>query len=135
MKNIFAYIGIILLFLSACGQKQMEQKSTETFVSTDTVKVEKDISVYNKKYHLNIHSFQDKWNIQLSKDKKEVFNRTVDKTTFKIDSLQNIEYDGVRSNKLYFSAVLPKPNSPLNFSIFYQTNKIGQIDFIPIQQK
>jgi hypothetical protein len=80
--------------------------------------------------------------IILMKDNKVVISKQVDKEIFK-DSLNSkfysagvlktVQYDFVRTNRLYFKATITIPqtdqNDELQFAIFYQTNKIGQLDF------
>lgn len=81
-------------------------------------------------------------NIILTKDNNEVFKKQITKETF-MDSLdakfykkavlREIEYNFVRTNRLYFKAILAIPEtdltSEMTFAIFYQTKKIGQLDF------
>lgn len=99
----------------------------------DTIVTEKEISMYNEKYLLKISKFvrqEPTWEIKLFKNNRTVFAKELDREIFKLDNLQEIEYEFVRSNSLYFNAKSINPDRYLHFSIFYQTSKLGQIQYI-----
>ena len=98
-------------------------------------------SILGRKRVLNIsHNYATQ--IILTKDNKLVIAKEINKEIFK-DSLNsqfyiagilsNVQYDFVRTNRLYFSATISIPqtdqNEDLQFAVFYQTDKIGQLDF------
>jgi len=105
-----------------------------------------EIQMENENAHLTkktisvSHNYSAK--IILIKNNKEVFTKQITKDIFK-DSLQTeflktltlreIQYDFVRTNRLYFKANLIALNTGLveefRFAIYYQTEKIGQLDF------
>lgn len=88
--------------------------------------------MYNETYLLKISKFNTKeptWEIKLTKNNRTVFTKKLDREIFKLDNLQEIEYEFVRSNSLYFNAKSINPDSVLKFSIFYKTPKLGQIQY------
>jgi len=85
--------------------------------------------------------------IILKKGNALILKFQVNKTTFK-DSLsgdflkysvlRNVKYKFVRSNRLFFKADIDVPDTDwsteLDFSIFYRTNKKGQIEYWNIKE-
>jgi len=80
--------------------------------------------------------------ILLTQGNKEIISRQVSKDTFvdslitefyKTATLLDIQFEAVRTNRLYFNAKLkavePGNNKEIKFAIFYQTEKKGQLDF------
>ncbi len=124
---------IVLLFLFACKDENKQNVMISTKEAIDTFVTEKEIAMYNENYLLKISKFIAKeptWEIKLTKNNKLVFAKELDKGTFKLDNLQEIEYESVRSNSLYFHAKSINPDSNLHFSIFYQTPKVRQIQYV-----
>lgn len=92
--------------------------------------------IYKEIYHDNVTE------IILRKRNEIVLKSLVKKSTFK-DSLDGdflkhsvlraVEYDFIRSNRLYFKAHINVPDTDwslgTDFAIFYQTDKKGKIDF------
>ncbi|UKN03466.1 DUF4738 domain-containing protein [Paracrocinitomix mangrovi] len=80
--------------------------------------------------------------IILNKGSQEIFQKTVYKETFE-DSLDpemmdnihlySVNYEAVRTNRLYFEANLGVPETEVTFeaqlAIFYQTDKLGRLDY------
>ncbi len=80
--------------------------------------------------------------ILLTQGTKEIISRQVSKETFtdslaiefyRTAMLHDVKYEAVRTNRLYFTAnllgQLPGYSKEINFAIFYQTEKKGQLDF------
>lgn len=103
-----------------------------------------DSSVINEagiKGALNIsHNYA--FRIILVKANKVVLSKQVNKETFKdslnaqlytAELLRNVQYDFVRTNRLYFKAMITNPqtnqNDEIQFAVFYKTNRIGELNF------
>ena len=85
--------------------------------------------------------------IILKKEEELILQTKIDKHIFK-DSLSNefydwsilwdLEYDGIRSNRLFFKSTLTVPDTDWqvknDLGIFYKTNKKGQIDFYNFEE-
>lgn len=71
--------------------------------------------------------------ILISKITKETFSDSLSGDFYKYTVLKDVEYNNVRSNRLYFKAFLNVPDSncaaEAEFAIFFKTNKKGQIDY------
>lgn len=81
--------------------------------------------------------------IILTQGNKQIISRQVSKETFadslaiefyKTALLHDVKFEAVRTNRLYFTANMlgqvPGYSKEINFGIFYQTEKKGQLDFL-----
>lgn len=96
----------------------------------------------NLKHKISNFSHNYAVDIVLTQGTKEIISRQVSKETFK-DSLtieffksailHEIQYEAVRTNRLYFTANFLTPEhgytKEIMFAIFYQTERKGQLDF------
>lgn len=181
MRHLCHLLIILLLGCSACINSS-EGNSRENAVQTDgggnvqpvavkqdimryrplnfdTTVFEKDLSMYNKPYHLKIsaYSLNDsgvaiKMNdstvvihntasrIILTQGGRPVIDKIITKTDFKdsisnytyrISTLRDVTYEAVRTNRLYFNCWLSNEagKHEMKFAIFYQGPHKGRLDF------
>lgn len=68
-----------------------------------------------------------------SKVNKSTFKDSLDGDFLKYSVLRSVEYDFIRSNRLYFKSHINVPDTDwsikADFAIFFKTDKKGQIDF------
>jgi len=73
-----------------------------------------------------------------SQVKKANFKDSISGDFLKYSVLRNVEFDFIRSNRLYFKADIDVPDTDwatgLDFAIFYRTNKKGLIDYWNVKQ-
>jgi len=73
-----------------------------------------------------------------SQIKKATFKDSLQGDFLKYSVLRNVKYKFIRSNSLYFKADIDVPDTDwsteLDFSIFYRTNKKGQINYWNIKE-
>lgn len=93
-------------------------------------------TIYKDVYHEYVTD------LVLKKDDSVLLTKRINKESFK-DSLYGdfykhsvlrvIEYESIRSNRIYFRAILDVPDTDWmlenDFSIFFRTNKKGQVDY------
>ncbi|XLS27925.1 DUF4738 domain-containing protein [Flavobacteriaceae bacterium M23B6Z8] len=72
-----------------------------------------------------------------SQVKKATFKDSLDGDFLKYSVLRSVEFDFIRSNRLYFKADIDVPDTDwaigADFAIFYQTEKKGEIDYWNIE--
>lgn len=92
--------------------------------------------IYKDIYHDNVTEIiLKKGNdvILKSQVKKATFKDSLDGDFLKYSVLRSVEYDFIRSNRLYFKADIDVPDTDwavgADFAIFYQTEKKGKIDY------
>ena len=116
-----------------------DMQNTETATDT-TVQA---LSMYNEPYTLRITKSRNAGNLAariiLEKNHKIVFTKDVDissfpdtanVTSYSATVLDDIRYDAVRTNRLYFTAILKSTGveTTKGFAIFYKTKKLCQMD-------
>ncbi|GAB4161562.1 MAG: hypothetical protein Tsb0033_19260 [Winogradskyella sp.] len=92
--------------------------------------------IYKDIYHDNVTEIiLKKGNdvILKSQVKKSTFKDSLDGDFLKYSVLRSVEYDFIRSNRLYFKADIDVPDTDwavgTDFAIFYRTEKKGKIDY------
>ncbi|MBR9831324.1 DUF4738 domain-containing protein [bacterium] len=92
--------------------------------------------IYKDIYHDNVTEIiLKKGNdvILKSQVKQATFKDSLDSDFFKYSVLRSVEYNSIRSNRLYFKADIDVPNTDraieADFAIFYQTEEKGKIDY------
>ncbi|NBG67153.1 DUF4738 domain-containing protein [Acidiluteibacter ferrifornacis] len=92
--------------------------------------------IYKDIYHDNVTEIiLKKGNdvILKSQVKQATFKDSLDSDFFKYSVLRSVEYNSIRSNRLYFKADIEVPNTDraigADFAIFYQTKEKGKIDY------
>ena len=70
---------------------------------------------------------------------KAIFKDSLDTEFYKLATIREVEYESVRSNRLYFKAILAVPDTDrlyqARFGIFYQTNKKGRLGYWGVGNK
>jgi len=96
---------------------------------------------YKEIYHDNVTEIIIKKGKELilkSLVKKSTFKDSLDGDFLKYSVLRSVEYDNIRSNRLYFKADIDVPDTDwafgVDFAVFYQTDKKGQIDFWNVKE-
>ena len=91
------------------------------------------IQVYHN-YQIDINLFNDSDSLVLTKTiSKEIFKDSLSDDFFKQSTMFNVYFNNVRSNRIYFDAVLSMPDSDwqkeLMFAIFFGTSKKLELDY------
>ena len=92
--------------------------------------------IYKDIYHDNVTEIiLKKGNAVILKSqvKKSTFKDSLDGDFLKYSVLRDVEYDFIRSNRLYFKAHINVPDTDwslgTDFAVFYRTEKKGKIDY------
>ncbi|GAB5398912.1 MAG: hypothetical protein Aureis2KO_04970 [Aureisphaera sp.] len=92
--------------------------------------------IYKDIYHDNVTEIILRKGSEIvlkSQVKKSTFKDSLNGDFLKYSVLRDVEYDFIRSNRLYFKAHINVPDTDwslgTDFAIFYQTEKKGKIDY------
>ena len=142
--------AILLLLLCSCDPPS--QQFPQSFkvgqeAPSDSIRTTSDVqqlTMYNEAYEFQTRKFRRSDTLTsaqliLKKGPKTVFTKLIDANTFPSVArpavLLDVRYKFVRTNRLYFEAELKSVSTgnekKVAFAIFYQTPKLGQLDYWP----